>query len=79
MVSSANDGVVETIENGINGYLVPIGDVQAIADKIRMLYNDSVLLEKLSNHAQDIIKDKMSHHKTVTHMEAYFEKIIAQN
>jgi hypothetical protein len=37
-----------------------------------------VLLEKLSNHAQDIIKDKMSHHKTVKNMEAYFEKIIAQ-
>ena len=78
VVSSANDGVVETIENGFNGYLVPIGDVQAIADKIRMLYNDRVLLEKLSNHAQDIIKDKMSHHKTVKNMEAYFEKILAQ-
>ncbi len=79
VVSSANDGVVETIENGVNGYLVPIGDVQAIAEKIKMLYNDRQLLEKLSNQAQDIIKDKMSHHKTVTHMEAYFEKILAQS
>jgi glycosyltransferase involved in cell wall biosynthesis len=79
VVSSENDGVVETIENGVNGFMVPIGDVQAIADKIRLLYNDRALLEKLSNHAQDIIKDKMSHLKTVTHMEAYFEKIIAQS
>jgi len=79
VVSSANDGVVETIENGVNGYMVPIGDVQAIAEKIKMLYTDRPLLEKLSNQAQDIIKDKMSHHKTVTHMEAYFEKILAQS
>ncbi|MEI6895764.1 MAG: glycosyltransferase family 4 protein [Colwellia sp.] len=78
VVSSANDGVVETIENGINGYLVPIGDVSAIAEKIRMLYKDRALLATLSSHAQDVIKDKMSHQKTVLHMEAYFNKILAQ-
>ena len=76
VVSSANDGVVEIIENGVNGYLVPIGDANAIADKIRMLYNDKALVDNLSSHASDVIKDKMSHHKTVTHMESYFKKII---
>jgi len=77
VVSSANDGVVETIKNGVNGYLVPIGNASAIADKIRELYNNRGLLEALADQAQDVIKDKMSHHKTVTHMEAYFNKIIA--
>ena len=76
VVSSANDGVVETIENGINGYLVPIGDANAIADKIRMLYQDRQTLAKLASNATNIIKDKMSHHKTVTIMEQYFQKMI---
>jgi glycosyltransferase involved in cell wall biosynthesis len=79
VVSSANDGVVETIENGVNGYLVPIGNVEALAQKIRMLYEDRELLAKLSTHAKDIILDKMSHQKTVTHMDSYFKKIIAQS
>jgi glycosyltransferase involved in cell wall biosynthesis len=76
VVSSANDGVVETIENGFNGYLVPIGNASAIADKIRMLYQDRKTLAKLANNATAIIKDKMSHHKTVTIMEQYFKEII---
>ncbi|PAJ72180.1 hypothetical protein CJF42_22635 [Pseudoalteromonas sp. NBT06-2] len=78
VVSSENDGVVETIENGVNGYLVPIGDIKAFAEKIRMLYNDRDLLRKISSKTQDVILDKMSHNKTVTSMEAYFYKILAQ-
>lgn len=76
VVASANDGVVETIENGFNGYLVPIGDATAIADKIRMLYQDRKTLAKLADNATSIIKNKMSHHKTVTLMEQYFQKMI---
>lgn len=79
VVASANDGVVETIENGVNGYLVPIGDASAIADKIRMLYQDRSKLEKLANNTIEVIKNKMSHIKTVKHMEQYFHKILAQH
>ncbi len=78
VVASANDGVVETIENDVNGYLVPIGDASAIADKIRMLYQDRALLAKLRTNASKVIEDKMSHVKTVKHMEQYFQKMLAQ-
>jgi len=78
VVASANDGVVETIENGVNGYLVPIGDASAIAQKIRMLYQDSEHLKKLANNATSIIKDKMSHSKTSEKMEAYFKKMLTR-
>lgn len=78
VVASANDGVVETIENGINGYLVPIGDASAIANKIRMLYQDSEHLKKLANNATSIIKDKMSHSKTSEKMEYYFKRMLTQ-
>lgn len=77
IVASANDGVVETIENGFNGYLVPIGDASAIADKIRMLYQDRETLTKLASNATEVINGKMSHDKTVVRMEQYFQKIIS--
>jgi len=76
IVASANDGVVETIENGFNGYLVPIGDASAIADKIRMLYQDRQTLAKLASNAKTIIKTKMSHATTIKKMEAYFTKML---
>lgn len=79
VVASANDGVVETITNGFNGYLVPIGDASAIAEKIRMLYQDRQLLNKLADNATKIIKTKMSHDKTIEKMEAYFIEMLAKN
>ncbi|NQY87009.1 MAG: glycosyltransferase family 4 protein [Colwellia sp.] len=76
VVTSANDGVLETIEDGVNGYLVPIGDASAIAEKIRILYQDKETLAKLASNSTDVIKDKMSHNKTVMLMEEYFQKMI---
>jgi glycosyltransferase involved in cell wall biosynthesis len=79
VVASANDGVIETIQNGFNGYLVPIGDATAIANKIRMLYQDRQLLAKFASNATEIIKTKMSHAKTIEQMEIYFIKILTKN
>jgi glycosyltransferase involved in cell wall biosynthesis len=79
VVSSANDGAVETIENDVNGYLVPIGDSKAIADKIRMLYQDRQKLKQLAAHTTDIIKTKMSHTETVRNMIDFFQKSSLNN
>jgi len=76
VVTSANDGVLETIEDGVNGYIVPISDASATANKIRMLYKDKKTLAKLASNSTNVIKDKMSHNKTVMLMEAYFQKMI---
>ncbi|PCI56441.1 MAG: glycosyl transferase family 1 [Gammaproteobacteria bacterium] len=79
VVSSANDGAVETIENDINGYLVPIGDAKAIADKIRMLNQDRQKLKQLAAHSTDIIKTKMSHTETVKNMLNFFQDLASKN
>jgi glycosyltransferase involved in cell wall biosynthesis len=76
VVSSANDGVLESIEDGVNGYIVPIGDANAIADKVRILFNEPDKLAEISGNAQEIIKTKMSHAKTVEHMESYFQALL---
>ena len=78
VVSSANDGVIETIVNDVNGFLVPIGEISALAERIRYLHDHSEVLDKLSANSKNVIENKMSHHKTVEHMEAYFEKMLKQ-
>ncbi len=79
VVSSANDGVLESIENDVNGYLVPIGDSKAIADKIRMLHQDHKKLKQLAEHTTDIIKTKMSHTETVKNMLEFFQSLSSKN
>jgi glycosyltransferase involved in cell wall biosynthesis len=78
VITSANDGAMEIIEDKVNGYVVPIGDSKAIADRIRLLSKDTKLLKQLNNNAQRTIATKMSHAKTVSHMEQYFKKILSQ-
>lgn len=76
VITSANEGAMEIIENEVNGYVVPIGDGKAIAERIRLLIKDSNLLKKLSDNARETIATKMSHDKTVLDMEKYFLSIL---
>lgn len=76
VITSANEGAMEIIEDKVNGYVVPIGDGKAIAERIRLLINDPDLLQQLSDNAQETIATNMSHEKTVQQMEEYFQEIL---
>jgi len=77
VITSANEGAMEIIEDNINGYVVPIGDGKAIADRIRILSKNTELLNSLSDNAKQTIATKMSHIKTVECMERYFLNVLA--
>ena len=47
-------GPSEMIENGINGYLVPLFDYETFKNKLTMLMQDEILRIKMSNAAVDI-------------------------
>jgi glycosyltransferase involved in cell wall biosynthesis len=76
VITSANEGAMEIIDDGINGYVVPIGDGKAIADRIRLLIEEPKLLKQLSDNAQKTIATSMSHNKTVENMASYFQKTL---
>ncbi len=76
VIASSNPGSMEIIEDGKNGYVVPIADVQALADSIRKLYNSPESLEILSASCQDILNKKMSHKITVENYIQYFKSLI---
>ena len=78
VITSANAGAMEIIENAINGYIVPIADSKAIAERIRYIYNNQNILPRLKENAFNTIRTTMSHQKTVKEMIKYFEVIIKQ-
>ncbi len=75
VITSANEGAMEIIEDQVNGYVVPIGDGKAIAERICLLVENTELLKQLSNNAQKTIATRMSHTKTVQEMERYFNQM----
>lgn len=78
VITAANPGTMEIIEDNRNGYVVPLADPVAIADKIRFLYNSPDELQRLTSHAPDVIHGRLSHQSTVDKFSEYFSRIIAQ-
>ncbi len=77
VITSANEGAMEIIEQDINGYIVPIGNGAAIADRIRFLYQHDDIKKNLGVGAINTIKTKMSHQETVKTMESFFQEMIS--
>jgi len=76
VITSANEGAMEIVEDKINGYVVPIGDGKAIAERIRLLTKNPELLQQLNANAQKKIATDMSHNKTVKEIESFFHCIL---
>jgi D-inositol-3-phosphate glycosyltransferase len=52
VIASRVGGLQHTIEDGVNGFLVPSGDHQALAEKLRKLLCDAELRERLATNAR---------------------------
>lgn len=76
VIASANESSLEIIEDGVNGFIVPIKDAKAIADRIRELYESPQTLQNIKEHAKDVIKGKISHETTVRKYIEYFESML---
>ena len=78
VVSTDNEGTLEIIEAQENGLIFPVGDSKALAHCIETVYNDSQLLERLTQNAQIAIKTKFSHQATVDQYEQFFEELLTK-
>ncbi|MBU2893016.1 glycosyltransferase family 4 protein [Colwellia sp. D2M02] len=76
VITSANEGAMEIIEDNVNGFVVPIGDGTAIAEKITLLKENHPLLKRLSEQAKQTIETKMSHQKTAQDMANFFQSCL---
>lgn len=78
VIASNNNSSLEIIEDGINGFIIPKKDSQAIADKIKLLYHEPETLQKLKENTKKIINGKMSHIKTVENHILFFKEILKE-
>ena len=50
VITTPNSGATETVRDGIEGFIVPIRDVNAIAERLQILIDDRTLLALMSHH-----------------------------
>ena len=76
MITSANEGSMEIIENDVNGYVVPVRDASGIAQRIRHLYDNPDTLKRLSENSQEKLKNELSSELTAKNYEKYFQSLL---
>ena len=60
VISTAVDQVPELVQDGVNGILIPPGDVQSLCEAIERLAKDSALREKLGQAGRRTIEERFS-------------------
>ena len=51
VICTTNTGGSEIIDDGINGYVIPIKNIKILMDKIKILYNDKNKLQEMGRNA----------------------------
>lgn len=60
VVATATTGAKEIIQDGVNGFLVPIGDAQKLAEKILELLNNPELAREMGERGRKMALEKYS-------------------
>ncbi|MFI3163933.1 MAG: glycosyltransferase family 4 protein [Bacillota bacterium] len=62
---------LELVENGENGYIIPVGDVVELSNTVSILFDDEALLEKMSKNSIKKIKMYTIENMASRHMEIF--------
>lgn len=76
IVCSRIDGTAQLFEDGVDGLLVPPGDVDALAEKLRRLLSDPALRQKLGLAARAKAARELSVELFARRCEAVFERAL---
>ena len=67
-------GARDNIKDGYHGYILPIGDLRGMADKIEALYQDRKLLEEMGTRSYLSIKEKKNQSDVIKEWEQWLLK-----
>jgi glycosyltransferase involved in cell wall biosynthesis len=67
-------GMRDVVDNGVSGYLLPVGDTDAFAESIATLANDRDKLERMSHCAREICAQKFN----MAHLVGGYQELYAR-
>lgn len=76
-VANAIGGIPEVVEDGVNGFLVELGDVQAVADRVTQLLSDSDLHQQMKEQAIQTVQKNFNSKDIVNQYEELYYEVAA--
>lgn len=75
-VITTTGGGKEVVEDGKSGFVVPVKDAPAIADRVRRLHDSAELHDKMSQACQQALRTTYSSQRTIENYEKYFQSLL---
>lgn len=75
VIASAVGGLREAIRDGDNGFLVPPGSVEALADRLLRLLRDPALRERLGRRARETVRAEYLIHDKITELSNVWAEV----
>ena len=76
VIGTLETGLVELIDDKVNGFLFPVGDTEAMARAGVELLSDKKKLAQFKRSAHESAYDRFNANKIVTQYEKYYEEIL---
>jgi hypothetical protein len=76
VICTTNTGGSEVIDDGINGYVIPIRNINILMHKIKILYNDTDKLQEMSKNAYIKANSELSWKKYGDRMFDIYQKLL---
>jgi glycosyltransferase involved in cell wall biosynthesis len=78
VVASTVGGNPEIVSDGVTGFLVPPGDVHALATRLNDLLADSALRQRMGSEARRIVVESHSWDRAADQSLAVYERALAR-
>ncbi|WP_455389136.1 glycosyltransferase [Petrachloros mirabilis] len=77
IVCTDTGGNPELVQDGCNGYLVPVGDNKSLAARLARLLSDSALAHRLGEAARETVQSAYTHTRMVTEHMVCYDKVLS--
>lgn len=76
VVATDAGGTRTVVEDGITGFVVPIGDIAALAERLCRLRDDHALHERLASRGRERMRERFSVERMVDDVERLYEELL---
>jgi len=76
VVATRVDGIVEVVEDGRSGFLVPPGDSRALAEALQALLGDAVLRERMGKEGRTIALQHFTMERIASQVAGLYRELL---
>lgn len=77
IICTDTGGNPELVQDGMNGFLVPVNNVDALADRLVKLLSDGALARRLGEAARETVRSTYSHTRMIVEQMASYDEVLS--